>query len=47
MTTTEKTNTKFGELRMPFICYDSVFKALFMDEVNILTKMVSDITGMH
>ena len=31
---------------MPFICYDSVFKALFMDEVNILTKMVSDITGM-
>ena len=46
MTTTEKTNTKFGELRMPFICYDSVFKALFMDEVNILTKMVSDITGM-
>ena len=46
MTTKNKTNTKFGELRMPFVCYDSVFKALFMDEVNILTKMVYDITGI-
>ena len=31
---------------MPFMCYDIVFKALFIDEVNILVKIVSDITGM-
>ena len=46
MITIEKTNTKFGELRMPFICYDLAFKAIFTDEVDILAKMVSDITGM-
>ena len=28
------------------MCYDIVFKALFIDEVNILVKIVSDITGM-
>ena len=31
---------------MSFICYDVVFNALFTDKVNILAKMVSDITGM-
>ena len=46
MTTKNKTNTIFSELRMPFMCYDTVFKTLFINEVNILTKMVSDITGM-
>lgn len=46
MTIIEKTSTKFSKLRMPFLCYDVAFKALFIDEVNILTKMVSDITGM-
>ena len=39
-------NQKFNELRLPFLCYDSVFKAIFTDEVDILAKMVSDITGM-
>ena len=46
MTTKNKTNTIFSELRMLFMCYDTVFKTLFINEVNILTKMVSDITGI-
>ena len=28
------------------MCYDVFFKAIFTDEVNILAKMVSDITGI-
>ena len=39
-------NQKFRELKLPFLCYDIVFKAIFTDEVDILAKMVSDITGM-
>ena len=31
---------------MPFMCYDLVMKAIFTDEVNILAKMISDITGI-
>lgn len=31
---------------MPFMCYDLVMKAVFTDEVNILAKMVADITGI-
>ena len=31
---------------MPFMCYDLVMKAIFADEVNILAKMISDITGI-
>ena len=31
---------------MPFMCYDIVFKAIFIDNVNILAKMISDITGI-
>lgn len=33
-----------GEL--PFLCYDIVMKAIFTDEVNILAKMISDISGI-
>ena len=31
---------------MPFMCYDLVMKAIFIDDVNILAKMVADITGI-
>ena len=31
---------------LPFICYDIVMKAIFTDEVNILAKMISDISGI-
>ena len=37
---------KFNELKLPFLCYDIAFKAMFTDEEDILAKMVSDITGM-
>ena len=33
-----------GEL--PFLCYDIVMKAIFTNEVNILAKMISDISGI-
>ena len=39
-------NKKLNELILPFLCYDITIKAVFVDEVNILAKMVSDITGI-
>ena len=39
-------NEKLYELSLPFMCYDISIKAIFTDEVNILAKMVSDITGI-
>ena len=42
----ETINNKFSELNLPFMCYDISMKAIFTDEVNILAKMVSDITGI-
>ena len=43
--TKKKLKIKFkGEL--PFLCYDIVMKAIFTDEVNILAKMISDISGI-
>lgn len=41
-----KLDNKINEMKLPFLCYDIAFKAVFTDEENILTKMVSDITGM-
>ena len=35
------------ELNMPFLCFDTAFKAVFTDEVNILAKMIADITGIE
>ena len=31
---------------LPFLCYDIVMKAIFTNEVNILAKMISDISGI-
>lgn len=28
------------------MCYDISMKAIFIDEINILAKMISDITGI-
>ena len=43
--TKKRTQLRFkGEL--PFLCYDIVIKAIFTDEVNILAKMISDISGI-
>ena len=39
-------NRKFKNLNLPFMCYDISMKAIFTDEVNILAKMVADITGI-
>ena len=43
-------NRKLNELSLPFLMFDIMFdisiKAIFTDEVNILSKMVSDITGI-
>ena len=38
---------KLEDLSMPFMCYDLVMKAIFTDEVNILAKINSDITGIN
>ena len=46
-TTKNKTNTKFSELRMPFVCYDTVFKALFIDEVNILVGELARLNSKY
>lgn len=32
---------------MPLLCYDIALKAVFIDNVNILGKMISDITGIE
>jgi len=40
------TKNRLEQLKMPLMCYDIAFKAIFTDEVNILAKMVSDITGI-
>ena len=42
----ETINKKFSKLNLPFMCYDIVMKAIFIDEVNILAKMISDVTGI-
>ena len=39
-------NRKLNELSLPFLMFDISIKAIFTDEVNILSKMVSDITGI-
>ena len=31
---------------LPLLCYDVIFKALFINQENILAKMIADITGM-
>ena len=40
----DKINKKLNGLSLPFLCYDISMKTIFTDEVNILAKMVSDIT---
>ena len=42
----ETINKEFSKLNLPFMCYDIVMKAIFIDEVNILAKMISDVTGI-
>ena len=42
----KKINKKLNELSLPFLMFDISMKAVFIDEVNILAKMVSDITGI-
>ena len=32
---------------IPLLCYDIIFKSVFMHQENILGKMVSDITGLN
>ena len=44
--TKSKEKIKLEDLAMPFMCYDLVMKAIFTDDVNILAKMVADITGI-
>ena len=44
--TENKERIKLKDLSMPFMCYDLVMKAIFTNEVNILAKMISDITGI-
>lgn len=39
------TINRLEQLKMPLLCYDIDFKAIFNDEVNILAKIVFDITG--
>ena len=39
-------NNKLNELSLPFLMFDISIKAIFIDEVNILAKMVADITGI-
>lgn len=39
-------DNKINEMKLPFLCYDIAFKAVFTNEETILTKMVADITGM-
>ncbi len=46
MTNTKDINKILNELTLPFLMYDIVMKAIFIDEVNILAKMISDITGI-
>ena len=36
-----------SKLKWPFMCYDSVFKSVFMDNENILSKMICDISGFN
>jgi len=36
-----------NKLREPFMCYDSVFKSVFMGNENILSKMICDISGFN
>ena len=45
-TKSKNINEKLNELSLPFLMYDITMKAIFTDEVNILAKMVSDITGI-
>lgn len=33
-------------LSLPILCYDVIFKSIFINQENILAKMVSDITGI-
>ena len=37
--------TKKISLRRPFMSYDTIFKSVFMNNENILAKMIYDITG--
>ena len=46
MTNTKNINKILNELNLPFLMYDIIMKAIFIDEVNILAKMISDITGI-
>ena len=46
MTNTKDINKILNELKLPFLMYDVIMKAVFIDEVNILAKMISDITGI-
>ena len=46
ITKSKDINKKLNELSLPFLMYDITIKAIFSDEVNILAKMVSDITGI-
>lgn len=46
ITKSKDINNKLNELSLPFLMFDITIKAIFSDEVNILAKMVSDITGI-
>ena len=47
MTLTDDKRVDFKSLRYPFMCYDMIFKSVFIDNENILAKMISDITGLN
>ena len=34
------------DLKFPLMCYDVIFKSVFMNNENILAKMISDITNI-
>ena len=46
ITKNKNINEKLNKLTLPFFMYDISIKSIFVDEVNILAKMVSDITGI-
>ena len=46
ITKSKNINEKLNKLTLPFLMYDISIKSIFVDEVNILAKMVSDITGI-
>jgi len=38
--------TEVKKLSLPLLCYDVIFKSIFVGKENLLAKMVSDITGI-